>query len=132
MAENKTQFTDASVDDFLTTVSEKRRAEAYRLIAIMGNISGEKPVMYGPSIIGFGKQHYKYATGREGDMPQLAFSPRKSALTIYFNEGVDEQYSELVENLGKYKTSKAYLYVNKLEDIDLAVLEKMLSKSLRA
>ena len=127
MSQNKTQPTAVSVESFLETASDQRRQEAKTLIGMMGDISGEKPVMWGPSMIGFGALHYKYASGHEGDMPKLAFSPRKAKLTIYF-EGFDNYQSEL-EKLGKYKTSKACLYINKLDDIDLAVLRQMLKKS---
>ena len=126
MSENKTKPTDVSVDKFLSAVSEKRKLEARKLIALMQNISGSKPVMWGPSIIGFGSQHYKYDTGREGDMPQLAFSPRKSAITIYFDSF--EHYGGELKRLGKFRHSVACLYINKLEDIDINVLEKMLKK----
>jgi hypothetical protein len=119
--------TKVSVATFLEGVSETRRQEALALIAIMQEISGEQSVMWGPSIIGFGTMHYKYDSGREGDMPQIAFSPRKSSLTIYF-EGFDD-YADDLAKLGKYKTSVSCLYVNKLADIDMAVLKHMLEKS---
>ncbi len=83
--------------------------------------------MWGPSIIGFGSQHYKYDSGREGDMPRLAFSPRKANLTVYFNGF--EKYTQELASLGKYKRSVSCLYINKLADIDFAVLRKMLEKS---
>lgn len=127
MTANKTQPSKVSVERFLETVAEARRNEARVLIDIMWRISGEKPVMWGPSIIGFGSQHYRYDTGREGDMPRLAFSPRKAAVTLYF-EGFDD-YADLLEKLGKHTTSVACLYVNKLEDIDLSVLTQMLERS---
>ena len=94
---------------------------------MMQDISGEKPHMWGPSIIGFGSQHYKYDTGREGDVPCLGFSPRKASITVYF-EGFDNYATEL-SKLGKHKFSVSCLYINKLEDIDLKVLRKMLEKS---
>lgn len=119
--------TDVSVESFLETVGEKRRDEARVLIAMMQEVSGLKPLMWGPSIIGFGSMHYKYESGREGDMPILAFSPRKASLTIYF-EGFDS-YAEELKKLGKHKTSVACLYINKLSDIDQSVLRTMLEKS---
>lgn len=122
-----TQPTGISIESFLETVSEKRREEAHVLIALMQEISGEKPYMWGPSIIGFGSQHYKYDTGREGDMPRLAFSPRKASITVYF-EGFDAYADELAV-LGKHKQSVACLYINKLADINLDILRKMLEKS---
>lgn len=130
MSENKTKPTKQSVSDFLATVFDKRAQESKTLLSLMQEISTHPGVMWGPSIIGFGTQHYKYDTGREGDMPQLAFSPRKAAITIYFNEGFDRYGSEL-EKLGKYKTSRACLYVNKLDDIKLNVLKTMLKKSFK-
>jgi uncharacterized protein YdhG (YjbR/CyaY superfamily) len=130
MKENKTKPTNVTVDDFLGTVSDLRRAEAKVLIGIMKKISGLEPVMWGPSIIGFGSHHYKYDSGREGDMARIEFSPRKSAITIYFAEGFD-RYSEQLTSLGKFKSSVSCLYINKLEDIDLNILEQMIVQSFR-
>jgi len=128
MTQNKTIPTDDSVDKFLQTVSEKRQAEAAQLINIMQSISSEKPVMWGPSIIGFGTKHYKYESGREGDVPILGFSPRKTAITVYFNEGFD-QHSENLKELGKHTHSVSCLYITKLDDIDISILEDMLRTS---
>lgn len=130
MVENKTKPTTVPIDDFLRTISEQRRTEAHELITIMAQISGTKPIMWGPSIIGFGSQHYAYDSGRQGDMPRLAFSPRKSAISIYFNEGFDRHGAHLAA-LGKYKSSMSCLYINKLRDIDLRVLRQMLEESFR-
>lgn len=127
MSSMKTVPTGKSVETFLLGVSEHRRAEAQTLITIMQEISGENPVMWGPIIVGFGSMHYKYESGREGDMPILAFSPRKANLTIYF-KGFDD-YAEKLQNLGKHKISKACLYINKLPDINLNVLQDMLQQS---
>lgn len=123
----KTKPTEVSIESFLGTVSDKRREEAHVLIEMMQNISGMKPKMWGPSIIGFGSQHYKYDSGREGDMPILAFSPRKASLTVYF-EGFDKYTTEL-SKIGKYKHSVSCLYINKLSDIDIDILRQMLTKS---
>lgn len=123
----KTKPTGIDVESFLKSVSDKRREEAHALIAMMREISGEKPYMWGPSIIGFGTQHYKYETGREGDVPQLAFSPRKASITVYF-EGFD-RYGELLTKLGKHKHSVSCLYINKLADIKLTILREMLEIS---
>lgn len=123
----KTQPTGISVESYLESVSDKRREEACILIALMQKISGEKPYMWGPSIIAFGSQHYRYESGREGDMPRLAFSPRKASITIYF-EGFD-RYGELLSQLGKHKHSVSCLYIHKLTDIKLDVLRKMLEIS---
>jgi uncharacterized protein YdhG (YjbR/CyaY superfamily) len=131
MMDNKTKPTAASVDGFIASASDKRRQEANRLIKIMAKISGDKPVMWGPSIIGFGLKDYKYETGRTGTMPRLSFSPRKAAITIYFAEGFD-RYGEQLAKLGKYKASMSCLYINKLEEIELPILKQMLELSYRA
>lgn len=131
MAENKTQPTTVSVDEFLMSVSSQRQAEARQIIEIMKRITRKEPVMWGPSIIGFGTTHYKYDTGREGDMPQLAFSPRKSAITFYFNGGFNT-FGSLLDKLGKHKTSVGCLYVNKLSDVDVSVLRRMFEESFAA
>lgn len=128
MADNKTQPTTVSIDTFLEKVSDVRRDEARMLIAVMEEVSGEKPVMWGPSIIGFGTQHYKYDTGREGDMPRLSFSPRKAAITVYFSEGFG-QYADELAKLGKYKQSASCLYINKLSEIDSKILRTMIDRS---
>lgn len=128
MSENKTKPTSVSVEDFLKTVSEQRQHEAYSLIELMGRITGEPAVMWGPSIIGFGLQHYKTDAGSEGDMGLLGFSPRKASLTVYFNEGFD-RYGEELKKLGKHTVSRACLYIKKLTDIDMRVLESMLRAS---
>lgn len=128
MSENKTKPGEFSLAEFMESLSEKRLKEANTLIELMKGITDLEPELWGPSIIGFGSVHYKYESGREGDMPLLAFSPRKSRLTIYFSEGFDIHGDEL-SKLGKYKTSVSCLYVNKLPDIDLKALQKMLEKS---
>lgn len=128
MTENKTQPTAIPVEQFLADVPANRREEAEKIIAIMSRITGEQPVMWGPSIIGFGKYHYKYESGREGDIGLLGFSPRKANLTIYFSDGFHRQ-GDLLENLGKHKSSVSCLYLNKLADVDLDVLEQMLQRS---
>jgi len=125
--QNKTLPTSVPITDFLAGLSLKRQEEAETLIALMQGISGQPPVLWGPSIIGFGTQHYRYETGREGDIPQLSFSPRKAAITMYFT-GFDHLSSQL-SRLGKHKTSVGCLYINKLDDIDLAVLKEMLEAS---
>lgn len=127
-AENKTAPTSVAIEDFLATVSPERAAEARQLIAIMERISGKPPVMWGPSIIGFGAVHYSYTSGREGDMPHLGFSPRKANLTIYFMEGF-EAYADELAVIGPHKISKACLYVTNLSKIDTAVLTRMIKHS---
>jgi hypothetical protein len=125
----KTRPTGVSVELFLESVSDKRRKEAHTLISLMQEISGEKPYVWGPSIIGFGSQHYKYDSGHEGDMPRLVFSPRKASLTVYFEEGFGHQYADKLTVLGKHTQSKVCLYINKLDDIELDVLREMLQQS---
>jgi len=132
MAENRTQQNDASVTAFLDGVAnERRRQDGYAVMALMEKITGLEPKMWGDAIIGFGSQHYRYASGREGDMPLVAFSPRKQSLTLYITMGFDG-YQDLLDRLGKHQTSKACLYINRLSDVDLAVLEELIACSLQA
>ena len=126
MSEPKTKPTDASVEDFLAAVEPaRRRDEGRTLCALMQAVSGEAPVMWGPSMIGYGQMHYRYATGREGDTFRVGFSPRKAKLTLY---GLPHE-ERFLDRLGKHTTSVACLYVNKPEDIDLAVLEEMIREA---
>jgi len=125
MAENKTVPTDASVTAFLDRVPEEgKRRDGYVILEMMKRITGREPEMWGDSIIGFGSYHYKYESGREGDMPLLAFSPRKQNLSLYILSEVPE-FDQLLRQLGKYKTGKVCLYINKLSDVDMAVLEQL-------
>lgn len=125
MAENKTQMNDTSVDAFIDSVAdEQKRADSRALLAVMARVTGQPPKMWGDSIVGFGSYHYKYASGREGDMPWTGFSPRKQAMTVYLWYGFEEN-QELMQQLGKYKVGKACLYFKKLEDIDQGALEKL-------
>lgn len=127
MADNKTIATQASVDEFIASVENAtRRADAQKLLKIYQKITEHPPVMWGPSIIGFGSYHYVYDSGREGDMPLAAFSPRKSNLTVYVGNNFKDAES-LFSILGKHKKSKACLYINKLADVDLTVLEKIIA-----
>lgn len=130
MATNKTNFTDASVEDFLESFveSEQKKTDSRHLIALFKKWTGNDAVMYGPSIIGFGKYAYTYESGHSGEAPMLAFSPRKASLTLYVFSP-NEENRHLLEGLGKYKISKACIYVNKLADIDLKVLEKLCKHS---
>lgn len=128
MAEPKTKPTGKSVTAFVKQVEpERRRAEARVMMQIMRRVTGKRPVMWGPSIIGYGKYHFVYESGREGDWMVTGFSPRKSALTIYLMAGFAGK-DALLKKLGKHRTSKACLYINKLEDVDLDILEKLISK----
>ena len=126
MAENKTQPTDVSVEEFLAAVEHpKRREDGFELLDMMRNITGKEAVMWGPSIVGFGSYHYKYHSGREGDAAAVGFSPRKASLVLYgLTEGPDAD--RLLPELGKHKTSAACLYVNKLDDVDREILAEMI------
>jgi hypothetical protein len=123
---NKTTHTDASVTDFIHSFvkKEQKKQDSFRLIELMRAWSGYEPRMYGPSIIGFGNYHYKYASGREGDAPIIAFSPRKVEFTLYVTSS-DADYSDLLDKLGKFKISKACIYFKKLDDLDLGVLKEV-------
>ena len=127
---NKTVPTSVSVDDFLATLSEQRQAESRQIIAIMREITGHEPVMWGPSIVGFGSYHYKYKSGREGDAPAAAFAPRKANLVIYLDDPIS-RYEGWLEKLGPHTTSKVCLYVKKLSAVDLNVLRELLAASYR-
>ena len=129
MAALKTRPTDASVADFLDAVeSEGRREDAWAVLRLMEEVTGEKPVMWGDSIVGFGSYHYRYASGREGDWPVTGFSPRKQALTLYIMSGFP-RHQELMGRLGKHRTGKSCLYINKLADIDQDVLRELVRAS---
>ena len=129
MAELKTKQNDQNVDEFLQAISnERRREDCYAVLELMKKVTGEEPKMWGDSIVGFGTYHYKYASGREGDMPVTGFSPRKQNLTLYIMSGFEE-FKDQLNKLGKYKTGKACLYINKLEDVDLSVLQELVRKS---
>jgi len=132
MAENKTQPTEVSVTAYIEAITdESKRADAKALVKLMQTASGEKPKMWGPSIIGFGSYHYKYESGREGDMPVIAFSPRKAATVLYGAIGFDGS-EKLLAKLGKHTTGKGCLYIKKLSGVDQKVLEAMLAKALAA
>jgi hypothetical protein len=132
MAENKTQANKASVTDFVEAIpDETRRADAKALLKLMKTATGEKPKMWGPSIIGFGSYHYKYDSGREGDMPIAGFSPRKAATVFYGLLGFGGA-ADLLSKLGKHSTGKGCLYVKKLADVDQKVLETLVVKAIAA
>ena len=132
MAENKTAPTDVPVEAFLASVEHPvRRQDAATVLELMRDVTGQEPVMWGPSIIGFGSYHYKYASGREGDAAAVGFSPRKGNLALYGLTYAPEA-APLLERLGKHKTGAACLYVNKLADIDLAVLKELIALGYRA
>ncbi|MBT0810724.1 DUF1801 domain-containing protein [Litoribacter ruber] len=128
MAEIKTKQTDADVLEFIETFAntEQKKRDSYDLIQVMSECSGFEPKMWGPSIIGFGKYHYKSDRSRqEGDWPLVAFSPRKAAISLYVYMG-GEQQNELLKNLGKYKMGKSCIYIKKLSDINVEVLKKLM------
>lgn len=125
----KTVPTDADVDAFLAAVApERRRRDAARARELLERITGEPAVLWGPSIVGFGSVHYRYATGREGDWPPVGFSPRKGALTLYLMDGV-EPHREDLEHLGPHTTGVGCVYVKDLEAVDDVVLERVLTRS---
>ncbi len=129
MAELKTRQSGASVEAFLEAVAnETRRRDAAVVNQLMQRITGEPPKMWGPSIVGFGRYHYRNASGREGDWFLTGFSPRKQALTLYIMPGFS-QYDALMRRLGKHKTGRSCLYVNKLADVDLPTLEELIRLS---
>lgn len=132
MAKIKTTYTGQDVIDFVDSYvdNEQKKADSFRLIELMQEWSKSEPKMWGPSIIGFGNYHYKYASGHEGDAPVLGFSPRKAALTFYVYS--DTERSKLVlADLGKFKMSKACIYVKKLSDINLSVLKELCIESIK-
>lgn len=129
MSDMKTKPTDVKVEDFLEAVEHPtRKKDGFELLQIMKEITKKEPVMWGPSIVGFGSYHYKYATGREGDWPITGFSPRKQSLTVYIMPGFDE-YETLLGRLGKHRVGKSCLYINKLADVDISVLKELIAKS---
>ena len=131
MSQLKTQKTDASVEEFLKSVTnEKKREDSYAILELMREVTGEEPSMWGASIIGFGAYKYKYASGREGEWPVVGFSPRKQNLALYIMSGFDE-YDSLLSDLGKHKVGKACLYINKFEDVDQDVLRELIQQSVR-
>ncbi|MDP2671202.1 MAG: DUF1801 domain-containing protein [bacterium] len=131
MAELKTKVNDASVRDFLNAVPEEiKRKDSFKLLEIFEEVTGERPKMWGPSIVGFGQYHYKSErSAQEGDWPLTGFSPRKQNLTLYIMLGLDDP--NLLAKLGKHKTSKGCLYINKLSDVDGSVLKKIIEHNLQ-
>ncbi|WP_394751112.1 DUF1801 domain-containing protein [Spongiimicrobium salis] len=126
MAKNKTTQTEVNVIDFINAYvdKEQKKEDSLELMALMQEWSDFEPKMWGPTIIGFGSYHYKYASGHEGDAPMLGFSPRKAQFSLYVYSKTAKS-DELLNNLGKFKMGKACIYIKKLADIDLTVLEKL-------
>jgi hypothetical protein len=129
MAETKTKPTDVPVESFLADIiDEKARADCYKLVNLMEKVTGEKPVMWGPSIVGFGKYRYQYGSGHSGEMCLTGFSPRKGNLSLYCLSGCPGQ-NDILKQLGKHKAGKGCLYIKTLDDVNLDILEQLISKS---
>ncbi|MGB5691872.1 MAG: DUF1801 domain-containing protein [Flavobacteriaceae bacterium] len=129
MTTNKTIPTGKSVTEFLEgIVPSEKKADAFLLLEMMESITGEKPTMWGPSIIGFGSYHYRYDSGREGDMLLTGFSPRTQDFSLYVGAGA-EHNKELLQRLGKHRTGKSCLYIKRLSDVDLEVLKEIIKTS---
>lgn len=131
MAKNKTAETEVKVTDFIHSFvdNDQKKADSFRLIELMKNWSGFEPKMWGPSIIGFGSYHYKYASGHEGDAPMLGFSPRKAEFSLYVYSPREDN-KHLLDNFGKFKMGKACIYIKKLSDINQEVLKKMMKQTI--
>ena len=132
MAKTKTNYTEIDVKDFLDSYvdNEQKKADSLQLIKLMQEWSDSEPKMWGPSIIGFGNYHYKYASGHEGDAPVIGFSPRKAAFSLYIYSDT-EKSKLLLPNLGKFKMSKACIYIKKLSDIDVSILKELCMESIQ-
>ncbi|MFN5416857.1 MAG: DUF1801 domain-containing protein [Flavobacteriia bacterium] len=132
MAKTKTTFTGQNVSDFINAFveNEQKKGDSFELVSLMEKWSGFEAKMWGPSIIGFGNYHYKYASGHEGDAPIIAFSPRKTALTFYVFSNT-EKSKLLLADLGKFKMSKACIYVKKLSEINVEVLKELCLDSIK-
>jgi hypothetical protein len=129
--DNITVPTGRAVTEFLDGVSDPAiRADAEVLVALAAEVTGEPPVMWGSSIIGFGSRHYRYDSGREGDVAAVSFAPRKSALTLYLTGGV-ESYADLLADLGQHRTGKGCLYLPRLADVDLVVVRRIVERCYR-
>jgi uncharacterized protein YdhG (YjbR/CyaY superfamily) len=129
VAELKTKRNKGDVQTYLNSVeNEVKRQDSFTIMELMKEVTGEEPEMWGDSIVGYGTYHYKYASGREGDWFLTGFAPRKQNLTLYIMAGFD-QYDKLLGDLGKYKTGKSCLYINKLEDVDQDVLRELVRQS---
>lgn len=126
MAENKTKATEKSIDSFLNSLPEPRRSDAKALVKLMQSVSREKPKLWGTAIVGFGSYHYRYDSGREGDMPLLCFSPRKAANVVY-NMGSSDK--ALLDKLGKHTLSGSCLHIKNISDVDPKVLKTLMVKS---
>lgn len=129
MSDAKTKPTDASPTQFINAIEDKqKRADCKMVMKLMKAATGKRPKMWGDSIVGYGSYHYKYSSGREGDWPLIAFSPRKRDLSLYIMDGFDKRPKQM-KKLGKFKTGKCCLYIKRLEDVDLEVLEEIINES---
>ena len=129
MKQNKTQQTEASVEEFLNAIeTEKIREMCQKVSALMQEIAQEPPKMWGASLVGFGRYAYKYATGRQGEWFRIGFAPRKKQITLYFSGGF-EQYTDILARLGKHTIGKSCLHINSLADIDMTVLKELAQTS---
>ncbi len=132
MTDNKTKPTDESVEAYLSKItSETKHNDSVELLKMMKQITKQKPVLWGPGLIGFGEYHYKYESGREGDWFMTGFSPRAANISIYIMSGLDK-YSELLKKLGRHKIGKGCLYIKNLDDIDRNVLKQLITKSYKS
>lgn len=130
-SQNKTTETNNSVDDFLNSVAdETKRNDSFELVRLMKQHTGLDAKMWGPSIVGFGSYHYKYASGREGDAPLVGFSPRAKEISLYFTQEFTEK-EKLLQQFGKHRTGVGCVYIKKLQDINLEVLGKLITASVR-
>ena len=131
MAENKTKENDASVEDFLSSMeNDQKREDSHAILEMMKNITGLTPKMWGDSMVGFGRYHYKYKSGREGDYFLTGFAPRKKYTSIYIMPGF-KSYQDMMAKTGKHKSSVSCLYINKLDDINLSVLKNLINRSVK-
>lgn len=131
MARNKTTETEYSIIDFINTApDEAKRKDAFELLEIMREVTGFEPKMWGSGIIGYGKYHYRYESGHEGDAPLAGFSPRKDAISLYLTSSFEDK-QELLSKFGKHKAGKGCIYIKKLTDIDLVILKSMISASVK-
>jgi hypothetical protein len=127
MPEQKTKPTTASVDAFLSRIADaQQREDAWKIAKIMQEITGKRPTMWGPSMVGFGQFHYVYGSGHEGDTFLIGLAPRKGALVLYFCAGLDQRFATHLKKLGKVKTGKGCMYIKKLADVDVAILREMI------
>lgn len=132
MAKTKTTYTGQDVLEFINSYvdNEQKKADSFRLIELMQKWSDSEPKMWGPTIIGFGNYHYKYASGHEGDAPVIGFSPRKAAFSLYVYSDTEKSKFVLAD-LGKFKMSKACIYVKKLSDINISILKELCTESIK-